>query len=149
MCKESQLYSALHEQESSWQVEGSNVSSLLSTFKSACGVLCPFWAPHDRTYIDVVKQIQGQATEIMLKVLFIPKNKRLCDDLTAVFDYLMGEYREDGTGFFSACMTVKQNSVCSSWNVRNFCQKKIIYWEQSNDETDFPLWLESAPLKVQ
>lgn len=36
------LYSALHEQESSWQVEGSNVSSLLSTFKSACGVLCPF-----------------------------------------------------------------------------------------------------------
>lgn len=71
-----------------------------------------------------MKQIQGQATEIMLKVLFIPKNKRLCEDLTAVFGYLMGEYREDGTGFFSACMTVKQNSVCSSWNVRNFCQKK-------------------------
>lgn len=60
---------------------------------------------------------------MIFKVVFIPKNIRLCGDLAAVFGYLMGEYRVDGT-VFSACMAIKHNTRGSSWNVRNFGQKK-------------------------
>lgn len=56
----------------------------------------------------------------MFEVPFIPKNIRRCGDLAAVFSCLMGEYRVDGTGFFSVCMAVKQNTMGTSWNVRNF-----------------------------